>query len=93
MKKVVLLSSFDDLDSRELCMDVSNTLNVGKKVVLDFKDIINIDFTVLESMLIRILNSVKYHEIKDKLSFRNAASKIRNSINHIVREYLKERLK
>ncbi len=65
MKKVVLLNSFDDLDSRELCMDVSNTLNVGERVVLDFKDIINIDFTVLESMLIRILNRVKYHEIKD----------------------------
>lgn len=93
MKKVVLLSSFDDLDSRELCMDVSDTLNVGERVVLDFKDIINIDFTVLESMLIRILNSVKYHEIKDKLSFRNAVPKIRNSINHIVMEYIKEGFK
>lgn len=93
MKKVVLLNSFDDLDSKELCMDVSSTLNVGKRVVLDFKDIINIDFSVLESMLIKILDSVKYNEIKDKLSFRNAVPKIRNSINHIVREYIKEVLK
>ena len=90
MKKVVLLNSFEDLDSKELCMDVAFNLNRGGRVVLDFKDIINIDFTVLESMLIKILNSVKYNEIKDRLSFKNAVPKIRNSICHIVGEYVKK---
>ncbi len=93
MGKIILLNSFDDLDAVELCMDISKALNIGEKVVLDFKDIIDVDFTVLESMLIKILNSVKYNEIKGSLSFKNALPKIRNSINHIVMEYLKENSK
>jgi len=89
MKDIILLNNYEKIDSRDLSTNIVSKLKFGDKVTLDFQGIIEIDFTILENLIQKVLDGLGYDKIKTKFGFKNVTPKIRNSISYIIDDYLK----
>lgn len=91
MNDIIVMNTYENIDSKELSKSIVAKLESGYKVTLDFKGIIEIDFIILENLIKKVLDSIGYEKIKRKFGFKNVTPKIRNSISHIIDVYLEER--